>query len=99
MPPPVNLTTVNLTLQQVQDVANGEYIAGAVAWSLTKVLIGWSLMMTFAWAVFDFGALEIGHGFAVACGIDVHPHVVRTEPERRLGGLLRRFGGWFDWHD
>ncbi len=42
-----------------------EYIAGAVAWSLTKVLLGWTIMLTIAWALFDFGAMSMGPSLAL----------------------------------
>src|ERR671925_205061 len=37
-----------------------EYIAGAVAWSLSKVLAGWAIMLTIAWALFHFSAFDLG---------------------------------------
>ncbi len=42
-----------------------EYLAGAVAWSLTKVLIGWTIMLTIAWTLFHFVAIDMGLILAV----------------------------------
>jgi ABC-2 type transport system permease protein len=82
--------THNILNLMVSPLRPGEYIAGAVAWSLTKVLIGWSLMMTFAWAVFDFGVLQIGPSlglfmlalmiFGVAVGMVVVGIILRWGP-------------------
>ena len=44
----------------VSPLRPGEYITAAVAWSLTKVLSGWAVMVTMAWLLFDFGALSVG---------------------------------------
>jgi ABC-2 type transport system permease protein len=57
--------THNILNLMVSPLRPLEYIAGAVAWSLTKVLIGWSIMLTIAWALFDFGLMGIGPMVAV----------------------------------
>ncbi|MEX2393607.1 MAG: ABC transporter permease [Actinomycetota bacterium] len=82
--------THNILNLMVSPLRPGEYIAGAVAWSLTKVLIGWSLMMTFAWVAFDFFAPGIGPSlvgfmlvlmlFGVAVGMIVIGIILRWGP-------------------
>ena len=57
--------THNVLNLLVSPLRPGEYIIGAVAWSLTKVLLGWSLMVTFAWLVFDFAAFGMGLPLAI----------------------------------
>lgn len=57
--------THNILNLMVSPLRPLEYIAGAVAWSLTKVMLGWSIMLTIAWALFDFGALQMGPSIAV----------------------------------
>jgi ABC-2 type transport system permease protein len=57
--------THNILNLMVSPLRPLEYIIGAVAWSLTKVLVGWSIMLTIAWALFDFGAFQMGPPIAV----------------------------------
>ncbi len=52
--------THNILNLMVSPLRPLEYLAGAVSWSLTKVLLGWTIMMTIAWALFGFGVLGIG---------------------------------------
>jgi ABC-2 type transport system permease protein len=41
-----------------------EYLAGAVAWGLTKLVWTWTMMTLLAWTVFHFGVFRIGSGLA-----------------------------------
>jgi ABC-2 type transport system permease protein len=52
--------TQNILNLMVSPLRPSEYITAAAAWSFTKVLAGWSLMVVFAWGLFHFGALEMG---------------------------------------
>ena len=52
--------TQNILNLMVSPLRPGEYIAAAAAWSMTKVLVGWSLMVLFAWGVFHFAAFHMG---------------------------------------
>ena len=54
--------TQNVLNLMVSPLSPGEYIAGAVAWSLTKVLVGWTVMVTIAAVLFHFVALKMGLG-------------------------------------
>lgn len=44
----------------VSPIRPSEYIAAAVAWSLTKVMAGWTIMLTMAWLLFNFSIFELG---------------------------------------
>lgn len=44
----------------VSPIRPAEYIVAAVAWSLTKVMAGWAIMLTMAWALFRFSAFDLG---------------------------------------
>jgi len=46
-----------------------EYLAGAVAWGLSKVAWTWSVMALLAWALFHFGVLRVGPEIAVYAAI------------------------------
>ncbi len=52
--------THNVLNLLVSPLRPSEYIAGAVAWSLSKVLAGWIIMLTIAWALFGFSAFDLG---------------------------------------
>jgi ABC-2 type transport system permease protein len=52
--------THNVLNLLVSPLRPSEYIAAAVAWSLTKVLAGWAVMITMAWLLFNFSALGMG---------------------------------------
>jgi ABC-2 type transport system permease protein len=52
--------THNVLNLLVSPLRPSEYIAGAVAWSLSKVLAGWAIMLTIAWLLFGFSALDLG---------------------------------------
>lgn len=52
--------THNVLNLLVSPLRPSEYIVGAVAWSLTKVLAGWAIMITMAWALFSFSAFDLG---------------------------------------
>ncbi len=52
--------TQNVLNLMVSPLRPSEYVAAAAAWSFTKVLCGWSLMVVFAWGLFHFGALQMG---------------------------------------
>lgn len=52
--------THNVLNLLVSPLRPSEYIVGAVAWSLTKVLAGWSIMVTMAFVLFNFSAFELG---------------------------------------
>ena len=60
--------THNILNLMVSPLRPIEYIIGAVSWSLTKVLIGWTLMGTIAWALFGFGAFGMGPVLVVFMG-------------------------------
>jgi ABC-2 type transport system permease protein len=60
--------TQNILNLMVSPLRPGEYILGAVAWSLTKVLVGWSLMVTIAALLFHFTAFSMGWELAVFAG-------------------------------
>jgi ABC-2 type transport system permease protein len=47
--------TQNILNLMVSPLRPSEYIAAAAAWSMTKVLVGWSLMVFFALALMTFG--------------------------------------------
>ncbi len=57
--------THNVLNLLVSPLRPSEYVIGAVLWSFTKVLLGWSLMVTFAWVVFDFAAFSMGLPLAI----------------------------------
>jgi ABC-2 type transport system permease protein len=57
--------THNVLNLLVSPLRPSEYVAGAVAWSLSKVLAGWAVMLTMAWALFHFSALDMGPAVAV----------------------------------
>jgi ABC-2 type transport system permease protein len=57
--------THNVLNLLVSPLRPSEYVAGAVAWSLSKVLAGWAVMLTMAWALFHFSALQLGPAVAV----------------------------------
>ena len=81
--------TQNILNLMVSPLRASEYIGAAAAWSMTKVLVGWTCMVTFAWAVFHFTAIRMGFAlpiFALALmtfGIAVGLFVV---------GVILRFG-------
>jgi ABC-2 type transport system permease protein len=52
--------TQNVLNLMVSPLRPIEYIIGAVAWSLTKVLLGWSIMVTIAALLFHFTAFDMG---------------------------------------
>jgi ABC-2 type transport system permease protein len=52
--------THNVLNLLVSPLRPSEYIAGAVAWSLSKVVAGWVIMLTIAWALFHFSAFQLG---------------------------------------
>jgi len=52
--------TQNILNLMVSPLRPSEYIAAAAAWSMTKVLVGWSLMVFFAWGVFHFALFHVG---------------------------------------
>ncbi len=52
--------TQNVLNLMVSPLRPSEYIVGAVAWSLTKVLLGWSIMVTIASVLFHFTAFKMG---------------------------------------
>ncbi len=52
--------TQNVLNLMVSPLRPSEYIIGAVAWSLTKVLLGWSIMVTIASVLFHFTAFDMG---------------------------------------
>ncbi len=52
--------THNVLNLLVSPLRPSEYIVGAVAWSLSKVMAGWVVMLTIAWALFRFSALDLG---------------------------------------
>lgn len=52
--------TQNVLNLMVSPLRPSEYIIGAVAWSLTKVLVGWSIMVTIASLLFHFTAFDMG---------------------------------------
>lgn len=81
--------THNVLNLLVSPLRPGEYIVGAVAWSLTKVLIGWSLMVTFAWIVFDFAAFGMGLPLAVFA---IALMVFGTAIGMIVLGIILRFG-------
>src|SRR5712692_6521178 len=60
--------THNVLNLLVSPLRPSEYVAGAVAWSITKVLIGWSLMITMSWVLFHFMAFQIGPVLVVFMG-------------------------------
>lgn len=82
--------THNILNLMVSPLRPIEYIIGAVAWSLTKVLTGWAIMLTIAWALFDFGAISMGPSlaafmvalmiFGVAVGMIVLGIILRFGP-------------------
>jgi ABC-2 type transport system permease protein len=82
--------THNILNLMVSPLRPMEYLAGAVAWSLTKVLCGWTIMLTIAWALFGFGAFGMGPVlalfmvalmlFGVAVGLIVLGIILRFGP-------------------
>ena len=70
-------------------ITGGEFVAAAVLWGLTAVAIGWSVIATLAWILFQFGVVTIGlslvaYGAAlVVFGVALALLVV---------GMLLRFG-------
>jgi ABC-2 type transport system permease protein len=52
--------THNILNLMVSPLRPIEYLLGSVAWSFTKVLAGWALMVTLAWALFSFFAFGMG---------------------------------------
>ena len=57
--------TQNILNLMVSPLRPIEYILGAVSWSLTKVLLGWSIMVTIASVLFHFTAFKMGLPLAV----------------------------------
>lgn len=57
--------THNVLNLLVSPLRPAEYIAGAVAWSLSKVLAGWAVMVVIAWALFSFSAIDLGFPLAM----------------------------------
>jgi ABC-2 type transport system permease protein len=55
----------NIINMLVAPVRPGEFLIGAVAWTLTKLAAGWTLMATVAWIAFSFGVLKMGLGLVV----------------------------------
>ncbi len=49
----------------VAPVTAEEFVAGAVAWSLAKLAVGWSLTAAIAWVAFSFGVLGMGPGLVL----------------------------------
>jgi ABC-2 type transport system permease protein len=52
----------NLINMLVAPVRPGEFLIGALGWTLAKVAVGWGLMALVAWLAFSFGVLEVGLG-------------------------------------
>jgi ABC-2 type transport system permease protein len=50
----------NLISMFASPITPSEYLTGAVAWGLVKVVWTWSMMALLAWTVFHFGVLRIG---------------------------------------
>ena len=50
-------------------VTPGEYLAGAVAFGLGKVVVTWTVMSALAWALFAFGVLDLGPVLAIYAAI------------------------------
>jgi ABC-2 type transport system permease protein len=59
----------NLISMFASPITPTEYLAGAVAWGLTKVAWTWSVMALLAWGLFRFGVLRIGPEIAVFAAI------------------------------
>ena len=57
--------THNVLNLLVSPLRPSEYVAAAVAWSLSKVLAGWAVMLTMAFLLFHFSALGMGPAIAV----------------------------------
>lgn len=57
--------TQNVLNLMVSPLRPSEYIIGAVAWSITKVLIGWTMMVTVASLLFHFTAIDLGFSLVV----------------------------------
>lgn len=52
--------THNILNLLVSPLRSSEYIGGLVAFSFSKVLAGWVVMLVLAWAIFAFAFLEVG---------------------------------------
>jgi ABC-2 type transport system permease protein len=57
--------THNVLNLLVSPLRPSEYVAGAVAWSISKVLAGWVVMLALAWTLFHFAAIQMGPVLAV----------------------------------
>jgi ABC-2 type transport system permease protein len=59
----------NLISVLASPVTPGEYLAGAVAFGLSKVALMWTLTAILAWAMFSFGVLELGSDVVLYIGV------------------------------
>ena len=73
----------------VSPLRPSEYVAAAVAWSITKVLLGWALMLTMSWALFHFFAFSMGPSLVVFMGALM---LFGTAVGMIVLGIILRFG-------
>ena len=59
----------NLISMFASPITPTEYLAGAVAWGLTKVAWTWTMMALLSWTLFHFGVLAIGPRLGVFAAI------------------------------
>lgn len=79
----------NLINMLVAPIRPFEFVAGALAWTLAKVAIGWALMAIVAWVAFSFGVFEMGLGLVLfAAGLVLFGVAMAMV----VLGLLFRFG-------
>ena len=81
--------TQNVLNLMVSPLSAGEYIAGAVAWSMTKVLVGWTMMVTIASLLFHFTAFKMGLPLALFAGTLM---LFGTAIGMIVVGVILRFG-------
>ena len=73
----------------VSPLRPSEYVAAAVMWSITKVLLGWALMLTMSWALFHFFAFTMGPVLVVFMGALM---LFGTAVGMIVLGIILRFG-------
>jgi ABC-2 type transport system permease protein len=81
--------THNVLNLLVSPLRPSEYIAGAVLWSLSKVLAGWAIMLGIAWVLFNFSAFDLGLPLALFVGALM---IFGTAIGMIVLGIILRFG-------